>query len=359
MQRGVILALLASTVVSLPTSAPSVERVVATVGCSARLVCALGPPSSSLVVWARGERVLFAGSLRVRQDRRLTVEEAPSSALLVAGVEEGDAGQYRCQVEGEAGQLRAGQVELVVHTPPSASILGAGAAVTVREGASLALRCRGHGTPPPLVSWHRVGAASPLAQGRGEVGLLLESLTREDQGELLCRADNGVGQVAEDRLLLDLLYAPEVELLPPSLSPGGACGLELQCIVHSSAAAEVSWYRDGEHLLLPSSPGVAMWSLDSLHVLQLHTCELSLVAEFTCRAESRLGRAEGRLRVTREQLERELARRAEEERIITGSSNTVRRNVEDAQALVSSANLILNGSCCHLLIFAFMLLNIG
>ena len=77
--------------------------------------------------------------------------------------------------------------------------------VTVREGASLALRCRGRGTPLPLVSWHRAGHTStPLAQGRGEVGLLLESLTREDQGTLLCRADNGVGQAAEDKLLLDV-----------------------------------------------------------------------------------------------------------------------------------------------------------
>jgi hypothetical protein len=278
--------------------------------------------------------VLFAGSLRVyRGDGRLGVE---GGALVVGGLVPGDAGPYRCQVEAASG-LRVAEVEVEVHTPARASILGVrGQAVTVREGASLALSCRGQGTPPPLVSWHRAGGPA-LAQGRHQVGLLLEALAGEDRGKLVCRADNGVGAPAEAELQLEVLHAPKVALLAPSLSPAGGCGLELQCVVHSSAAPLVSWYRDGS-LLLPSGPGVAMWSLDSLHVLQLHACDLSLAAEYVCRAESRLGRGEAATAVTREQLERELARRTEEEEAVT--SNNVRRNVQqhaDAQPYVSSA----------------------
>ena len=318
------------------------NKIVTTLGSSASLVCPLPSTPESLVVWlSRESRVLFAGSMRVRQDPRLSSE---SGVLHIRDVQEGDGQEYQCQVEDKDG-VRMGRVVLEVQSPALASILGAGEVVTVREGASLALRCRGRGTPLPLVSWHRAGHTStPLAQGRGEVGLLLESLTREDQGTLLCRADNGVGPAAEDKLLLDVLYAPQVELLPPSLSSESMtespCGLQLQCMVHSSAPARVSWYRDS-HLLLPSSPGVTMWSLDSLHVLQLHVCDLSLVAEFSCRAESSLGRAESSLRVTRDQLERQLARKAQQQ--MRQTSNNVRRNV-DAQALVSSSTYLSNSS---------------
>ena len=307
------------------------NKIVTTVGSQASLSCPLVLAPESMVVWlSSSHRVLFAGSMRVRQDPRLSAE---SGVLHITDVQEGDGQEYQCQVEDKDG-VRMGRVVLEVQSPALASILGAGEVVTVREGASLALRCRGRGTPLPLVSWHRAGHTStPLAQGRGEVGLLLESLTREDQGTLLCRADNGVGQAAEDKLLLDVLYAPQVELLPPSMTES-PCGLQLQCMVHSSAPARVSWYKDS-HLLLPSSPGVTMWSLDSLHVLQLHVCDLSLVAEFSCRAESSLGRAESSLRVTRDQLERQLARKAQQQ--MRQTSNNVRRNV-DALVLVSSSS---------------------
>ena len=304
----------------------------------------------SLVVWlSSSHRVLFAGSMRVRQDPRLSSEPG---VLHIRDVQEGDGQEYQCQVEDKDG-VRMGRVVLEVQSPALASILGAGEVVTVREGASLALRCRGRGTPLPLVSWHRAGHTStPLAQGRGEVGLLLQSLTREDQGTLLCRADNGVGQADEDKLLLDVLYAPQVELLPPSMTES-PCGLQLQCMVHSSAPARVSWYRDS-HLLLPSSPGVTMWSLDSLHVLQLHVCDLSLLAEFSCRAESSLGRAESSLRVTRDQLERQLARKAQQQ--MRQTSNNVRRNV-DAQALVSSSSSMSHSCLLLLLLGVNLLLN--
>ena len=323
--------------------------VMAALGDLASLACPLALAPGSVVVWSTSRgRVLFAGSMRVCKDPRLSSE---SGVLHITDVQEGDGQEYQCQVEDKDG-VRMGRVVLEVQSPALASILGAGEVVTVREGASLALRCRGRGTPLPLVSWHRAGHTSaPLAQGRGEVGLLLESLTREDQGTLLCRADNGVGQAAEDKLLLDVLYAPQVELLPPSMTES-PCGLQLQCMVHSSAPARVSWYRDS-HLLLPSSPGVTMWSLDSLHVLQLHVCDLSLVAEFSCRAESSLGRAESSLRVTRDQLERQLARKAQQR--MRQTSNNVRRNV-DAQALVSSSQYFSSSSLLLLFVAVSLLL---
>merc|ERR1719341_2142491 len=69
-------------------------------GRSVVLSCPL--TSSSLVVWVRGQRVLYAGGLRVVQDPRMRVEDTSLE------VEEKDSGVYRCQVE-EEGRLRVVQ----------------------------------------------------------------------------------------------------------------------------------------------------------------------------------------------------------------------------------------------------------
>ena len=339
--RALVLCLVILNVLGKPIDPPSLYEGVS--GSSVVLPCPLS--SRNMVVWVKGQRVLYAGDLRVVQDPRLRVE---GTSLVVEEVEEEDSGVFRCQVE-EEGRLRVAKVELQVQSSPSVTILGAGKAVTVREGASLALRCQGQGNPLPLVSWHKEDQV--VAQGRGEVGLLLEALDSQDRGKLECKATNGVGEDAKAELLLDVLYAPKVDLLTPSLSPGGSCGLELQCMVDASGEAEVRWFRDNLPLL-PSSPGIALWSLDSLHVLQLHACDLSLVAEYQCRAETRLGRDSKAIQVT-EEMVKEAKRREQQLQF-----NTVRRNVKEAEAQpFTSSSLSLAGEMSQtiLLIAALML----
>merc|ERR1719400_942724 len=92
-------------------------------GSSVVLPCPLS--SRNMVVWVKGQRVLYAGDLRVVQDPRLRVE---GTSLVVEEEEEEDSGVFRCQVE-EEGRLRVAKVELQVQSSPSVTILGAGKAV--------------------------------------------------------------------------------------------------------------------------------------------------------------------------------------------------------------------------------------
>ncbi len=48
-------------------------------------------------VHMQGSRVLYAGSLRVRRDSRLELREGTTN-LRIRRVEEGDAGEYDCEV---------------------------------------------------------------------------------------------------------------------------------------------------------------------------------------------------------------------------------------------------------------------
>ena len=176
-----------------------------------------------------------------------------------------------------------------------------------------------------------------MSRGLGEAGVLLEYITREDAGEIVCEASNGVGDTtARDLLTLDVLYAPQVEMIQPHISFQPKCGLELQCQVHSSSDPSVSWYHN--HLQLQPTDGVTIWSLDNLHVLQISSCDHSIIGQFSCKATNNLGDGEASIKVSKLWIERKISEILSENK----NSNNVRRNVELTQEkalpLVSSAS---------------------
>ena len=213
--------------------------------------------------------------------------------------------------------------DLIVLEAPTVKI-EEGSHLAVKLGTQLALRCTGSGVPEPEVIWRRGGDI--LSRGLGEAGVLLEYITREDAGEIVCEASNGVGDTtARDLLTLDVLYAPQVEMIQPHISFQPKCGLELQCQVHSSSVPSVSWYHN--HLQLQPTDGVTIWSLDNLHVLQISSCDHSIIGQFSCRATNNLGDGEAEADISQQWLQQELEMfRQEEENI-----NNVRRNVVHRQ----------------------------
>ena len=165
-----------------------------------------------------------------------------------------------------------------------------------------------------------------MSRGMGEAGVLLEYISREDAGDIVCEASNGVGHTtARDVLTLDVLYAPQVEMMQPHISFQPKCGVELQCEVHSSSVPSVSWYHND--LLLQPTDGLTIWSLDNLHVLQISRCDHSVIGHFSCKAANNLGEGEAEADITEQRLHQELEMvQLEEENI-----NNVRRNVINRQ----------------------------
>ena len=123
----------------------------------------------------------------------------------------------------------------------------------------------------------------------GEASVLLEYLTRKDQGDIVCEASNEEGATHSDTLKLDILYAPVVKISEPQISFQPTCGMEFQCVVYSSSSPSVQWFQND--LLLQPMDGVTMWSLNNLHVLQIHSCDMKILGLFTCKAENSLGEA--------------------------------------------------------------------
>ena len=283
------------------------------------LTCSLENDNNNVVIWKKSDRVLFAGNIRVRHDRRISVTE--EMLLVIDATRPEDEGHYSCEIEDREGRVQErGQVVTVLQ-PALVKISQVGEYLAVKLGTNLALNCVATGVPVPEVRWKK--GARILSRGWGEAGVLLEYVTREDAGDVICEADNGVGDIAEDVLSLDVLFAPEVQMLEPHISFQPKCGLELQCVVHSSSEPTVHWMKDG--LLLQPADGVAIWSLDNLHVLQMTRCDTEVLGRYTCSADNNLGDGSAQTEVTSLLLERELLKfQAEEARV-----NNVRRNVEN------------------------------
>ena len=284
-------------------------------GESLTLYCPLFVTNNSVILWSKDTRIMFAGALRVRMEDRYHVV---NDNLLISSVTPEDAGELSCQVEDEARVLKMFTYSVRV-LAPARPVISVGEYLAVKQGTSLALDCAASGVPVPEVSWRR--GSQTLARAIGEATLLLEYVTREDAGDLICEADNGIGDIAEDILALDVLFAPEVQMLEPHISFQPKCGLELQCVVHSSSEPRVTWLQDG--LLLQPTEGVTIWSLDNLHVLQISRCDSEVLGRYSCRAENNLGEGSAQTDVNSLLLETELQKFQEEERV-----NNVRRNVE-------------------------------
>ena len=267
-------------------------------------------------IWSRDDRVLFAGPLRVRINKKFNIK---NGNLMVSEVSTSDGGNYICSMEQQNGVVMNIKYDLVVLEAPNVKIKE-GSHLAVKLGTHLALRCTGSGVPEPEVIWRRGGDI--LSRGLGEAGVLLEYITREDAGEIVCEASNGVGDTtARDHLTLGVLYAPQVEMIQPHISFQPKCGLELQCQVHSSSVPSVSWYHN--HLQLQPTDGVTIWSLDNLHVLQISSCDHSIIGQFSCKATNNLGDGEAEADISGQWLQQQLEMfRQEEENI-----NNVRRNV--------------------------------
>ena len=306
------------------------SQVEVTSGDTLTLYCPLYVTNNSVILWSRDDRILFAGSLKIKNDDRY---QLINDNLIIRQANINDAGNIMCQVEDEDRKLSKFVYNVIVLEPAGADIR-VGSYLAVKKGTQLALNCVGSGVPVPELIWRK--GSRILSRGTGEAGLMLKYVTREDGGEILCEASNGVGETAVDTLVIDVLYAPEIEMIQPHLSFQPKCGLELQCVIHSSSPPKVQWMHNDQ--LLQPQDGVTIWSLDNLHVLQVSSCDNSVQGTYTCVAENILGTAETSKDVTKDWLKNEYNSFLDRDIMI----NNVRRNAlsDEDLGLKSSSNSI-------------------
>merc|ERR1712227_845377 len=289
---------------------PQISSTEVTVAAGDNLVlnCALINLNNNVIIWKKNERVLFAGGIRVRHDKRINVR---GNSLIIDNVQPEDGDVYKCQIENSDGQLRDYSQKVVIYQTPIVKIGQVESYLAVKQSTNLALTCVGSGVPVPEVIWRK-------------------------GSRILSR---GTGEAAVDTLVIDVLYAPEIEMIQPHLSFQPKCGLELQCVIHSSSPPKVQWMHNDQ--LLQPQDGVTIWSLDNLHVLQVSKCDNSIVGTYSCSASNNLGQRSASLAISNLWIEQKISDILSQE---DKNSNNVRRNVEHTEKalpLISSSSSLI------------------
>uniref|UniRef100_A0A8C9WAM4 Heparan sulfate proteoglycan 2 n=1 Tax=Scleropages formosus TaxID=113540 RepID=A0A8C9WAM4_SCLFO len=128
---------------SLPHVQVSPQRVEIHEGETLRLYCRAGGTPSPALTWKKRDGTL---------PPQARMERTDIGTLIIPNIKVSDAGTYLCVGTNSIGSSEARievQVARVVLPPPSIA--------SVQEGQSLDLSCLVSGSPPPAVTWHRVG----------------------------------------------------------------------------------------------------------------------------------------------------------------------------------------------------------
>ena len=115
------------------------SQVEVTSGDTLTLYCPLYVTNNSVILWSRDDRILFAGSLKIKNDDRY---QLINDNLIIRQANINDAGDIMCQVEDEDRKLSKFVYNVIVLEPAGADIR-VGSYLAVKKGTQLALNCVG------------------------------------------------------------------------------------------------------------------------------------------------------------------------------------------------------------------------
>ncbi|XP_058380273.1 hemicentin-2 [Diceros bicornis minor] len=264
--------------ITLPPSLPGPVLLNAPV----RLTCdATGAPSPMLMWLKDGNPVSTAGASGLQVF-------AGGRVLTLASARASDSGSYSCVAVSAVGEDRR-DVVLHVHTPPS--ILGEELNVSVVANESVALECRSHAVPPPVLSWRKDGR--PL-QPRPGVRLSADKALLEvdradvqDAGRYTCEALNQAGR-SEKHYNLNVWVPPVFpsrETHTLTVTEGHPARLSCEC--RGVPFPKISWRKDGQPL--PGEGAGPEQVLAVGRLLYLGQAQLAQEGTYTCECSNVAG----------------------------------------------------------------------
>ncbi|XP_069185985.1 cell adhesion molecule Dscam1 isoform X2 [Procambarus clarkii] len=179
----------------------------------ARIMCVVERGDLPLsFAWTHDGRPLSPGpTISVRSLDEYT------SVLLFTSLRQEDGGRYTCTAT-NAVASDAQTVHLVVKVAPSWKVEPEDASVVV--GADLLLPCTAHGSPTPTITWRRAQGAVPRqyrpvstlgdnVRVERNSSLTVRGIRRNQGGEFLCSASNGVGSDLSKSVTVTVKVPPQ------------------------------------------------------------------------------------------------------------------------------------------------------
>ncbi|XP_065567123.1 lachesin-like isoform X2 [Artemia franciscana] len=294
-----------------PSFLEPIRNVTVALGREAVLNCVVEDLGPFKVAWVHLDRNMIIAIHKNVLSRitrySVSYDHHRSWRLHVKNTQSEDAGRYMCQVNAEPMISQVGHLDVVV--PPTISDNGSSPSqVTAREGTRVSLVCQGEGRPLPKVAWRREDGKALIHQRRsldtetfqGEE-LILPKVSRTDTGAYFCIASNGVPPIVSKRVLLDVEFAPTVNV--PDQLIGAIVGTEvtLECRTEAWPRPIIYWIRGSQDsYLLPGKPYKAEVSENGFNtksLLRFTAITQKDFGTYKCMSKNALGEAEGTIRL--------------------------------------------------------------
>ncbi|XP_063781671.1 immunoglobulin superfamily DCC subclass member 4 isoform X2 [Pseudophryne corroboree] len=212
-----------------------------------RFECGIGGSLPPQITWQRDKSLLPAS------DRFISL---PSGVLQISGVQQEDAGLYRCVANNSMGTRYSNEAQLSVEKdwkPLSAelSVITAPQNLTVGMGQTAVMECLVEGDVTPLISWSRQDG-SPVSFDVivvGERNLLIPQLQAHHTGVYVCRASNPHSQhFVTTSAQIRVLVPPVITQPPDTITRARAGTARFVCRAEGDPEPTISWLRNGQTL---------------------------------------------------------------------------------------------------------------
>ncbi|XP_053090690.1 protogenin A isoform X2 [Pangasianodon hypophthalmus] len=236
------------TIASISTFTQQPSSLVVTEGSVARFTCRISAVPPPIVTW-EFNRV----TLPLATDR-ITV--LPGGVLQIQGVDQRDAGNYRCVATNIASRRRSVEAALTVTPAPSPRIpqrphiIAGPRNLTVAAHGSALLECVAVGNPRPLISWSRadhkpIDVYNTKVLGNGN--LLISDVKRQHSGVYVCRATTpGTRNFTLAAANVTVLEPPSLVEWPESLTRPRAGTGRFVCQAEGMPTPRITWLKNGE-----------------------------------------------------------------------------------------------------------------